>query len=229
MNTIAQIIKQISPINDWSILAYAGVDRKERSVWAKCKCGTVRRVKWRNIKSQKSIGCGCRRPFGHIEHGMSSINGKPTPEYKSWSKMLARASDRRKCQNDVIKKRYRDRGIKVCEEFHDFLKFLAHIGPKPTPTHTLDRIDNNRGYEIGNVRWISQAEQNRNTSANHLVNIEGVTKCISQWIRDLNLSNTTVMRRIRQGWSDVDALTIKPRQRNPTNGKPVRAGMFSVN
>lgn len=55
--------------------------------------------------------------------------------------------------------------------FHDgwsgrggFARFLAHIGPKPTPNHTLDRIKGDRGYEPGNVRWATRTEQARNRS-----------------------------------------------------------------
>lgn len=48
------------------------------------------------------------------------------------------------------------------EWFVDFDAFVDHIGPKPSDQHSLDRIDNDRGYEPGNVRWATAAEQTAN-------------------------------------------------------------------
>jgi hypothetical protein len=58
---------------------------------------------------------------------------------------------------------YGGRGIRVCDAWtNDFEAFLAHVGPKPTPTHTIDRIDVNGHYEPGNVRWATYSEQSKN-------------------------------------------------------------------
>jgi hypothetical protein len=63
--------------------------------------------------------------------------------------------------------RYKDwggRGITVCEEWrNNYEAFLAHIGRKPSPRHSIDRFPNNSGnYEPGNVRWATPREQNLN-------------------------------------------------------------------
>lgn len=81
---------------------------------------------------------------------------RDAPEYSSWQGMLAR------CHNPKSP-RYSDyggRGIAVCDEWREsFAAFFEHVGPKPTPAHSVDRIDNESGYLPGNVRWASPTEQ----------------------------------------------------------------------
>jgi hypothetical protein len=90
---------------------------------------------------------------------MARDNISNTPEYRAWCGAKSRCADKK----GYASKYYRDRGITVCDEWKcDFHAFFKHIGPKPTPKHTLDRIDNDRGYEPGNVRWATMTAQARN-------------------------------------------------------------------
>ncbi len=58
---------------------------------------------------------------------------------------------------------YGGRGIIVCPEWqNDFFSFLASVGMKPEGKYSLDRIDNGKGYEPGNVRWADLYTQNSN-------------------------------------------------------------------
>jgi len=86
--------------------------------------------------------------------------GRRTPEYQAWQNMRAR------CMNAAHPKyaRYGGRGITVCPEWDSFPAFFDHIGPRPSADHSLDRIDNERGYEPGNVRWATRREQQLNRS-----------------------------------------------------------------
>jgi DNA-binding XRE family transcriptional regulator len=81
-----------------------------------------------------------------------------TPLYKAWEAM------RRRCNNSryVQYKYHGGRGIKVCERWNTYVNFATDVGPHPGCGLTLDRIDNNRGYEPGNVRWASRQTQARN-------------------------------------------------------------------
>lgn len=84
-------------------------------------------------------------------------------EYSAWN------AARRRCHDPDVKAfpSYGGRGISVCPEwFVSFDAFLAYIGPRPSDEHSLDRIDNDRGYEPGNVRWATRSQQmaNRRTA-----------------------------------------------------------------
>jgi len=92
-------------------------------------------------------------------------NGKWTPEYGIYRGMIQRCSDR-KSKNW---KDYGGRGIRVCDRWlhgengkSGFACFLAAVGLRPTPKHSIDRIDNQGNYEAGNVRWATRRQQNNN-------------------------------------------------------------------
>lgn len=57
---------------------------------------------------------------------------------------------------------YASRGITVCERWLRFEDFLADMGRKPTPKHTIDRKDNDGNYEPGNCRWATRVQQMHN-------------------------------------------------------------------
>jgi hypothetical protein len=84
-----------------------------------------------------------------------------TPEKRLWGHMIERCTN----PNHHAWKNYGGRGITVCDEWRQsFSAFLAHVGPRPTPNHSLDRYPNNDGnYEPGNVRWATRSEQRANS------------------------------------------------------------------
>lgn len=100
-----------------------------------------------------------------MKHGHALGSGK-SPEYRCWRWVMARCYNR-KSRNYP---RYGARGIRVCPEWRrDFLAFFAHVGPRPSPQHSLDRFpDNDGNYEPGNVRWATAEEQARNRSTSKL-------------------------------------------------------------
>ncbi|HXI41511.1 MAG TPA: hypothetical protein VNH83_16125, partial [Bryobacteraceae bacterium] len=80
-------------------------------------------------------------------------------EHKIWKDMIKRCEN----QNNRAYVDYGGRGITVCPEWRSsFQAFYEHIGPRPAPDLSVDRIDNDRGYEPGNVRWATRTEQANN-------------------------------------------------------------------
>lgn len=133
-------------------------------------------------------------------HGASRSN-----EYTIFLSMLSR------CNNPkfVNYRNYGGRGIKVCDEWNcgsKFPAFIAYMGKRPSPKHSIDRIDNNGNYEPGNVRWVTQMEQSRNTRVNRLFTISGVTLCVTDWAKKYNISVLVVWARLRRGMAILDAL-----------------------
>lgn len=120
---------------------------------------------------------------------------------------------RTRCNNPkcVSYVRYGAVGIKVCPEWNSpegFIKFLEDVGPKPSPNHSLDRIDFRGDYTKDNVRWIPKVEQAKNTSKNRNITYNGKTLCAAEWDRELDLTPGTVLRRIDvNGWDIHKALS----------------------
>jgi hypothetical protein len=86
-----------------------------------------------------------------LKHGMTG-----TPEHTAWKGAKARCNQKKS-------KRFADYGGRgILFLFESFEQFFAELGPRPTPEHSVDRIDNDGHYEPGNVRWSTKSEQARN-------------------------------------------------------------------
>ena len=137
-----------------------GSDKFRRALWnCLCSCGKYKIVASRELVSKTVISCGCRMNATKfkMKHGKAR-----TSEYRIWINMKLRCSP--KCPSN-IKKYYYDRGIRVCDEWNHpqgFDSFICHVGWKPTNKHSIDRINNDKGYEFGNVRWATKSEQRKN-------------------------------------------------------------------
>jgi hypothetical protein len=118
-----------------------------------------------------------------------------TPTYASWSTMRSRAGRI---------KNYLDR--QVCERWNTFELFLEDMGERPSRRYSLERIDNNRGYEPGNCQWATRGEQSRNTSRNVYVTIGDRTQLLMDWLTELGLPDSTYYNRRYRGLTPEQAL-----------------------
>ena len=129
---------------------------------------------------------------------------KDHPEWNNWRAM------RERCLNPDFAQYadYGGRGITVCAQWATFQQFYEDVGPKPSPKHTLDRIDNIRGYEPGNVRWATGSEQRRNSRRKLVIlTAFGKSQPISDWATELGIPITTLWSRIfRDGKTHEQAL-----------------------
>jgi hypothetical protein len=132
-----------------------------------CDCGTVFIALGHNLRAGRTRSCGCLRREvmsvlkagnqNNYRHG-DTIGGA-TPEYTAWASMKARCAN---VQNPEFKN-YGGRGISVCDRWQgSFENFLADMGRRPSPRHSIDRIDNDGNYTPGNCRWATKAEQTAN-------------------------------------------------------------------
>jgi hypothetical protein len=124
----------------------------------KCACGGESLVRSYTLIGGAQKTCGCHGGKGNLHHGHAK-RGKRSPEYTSWKGMKERCFN----PNRPKWKHYGARGIRVCPEWvSSFDAFYSHVGPRPSPKHSIDRIDVDGHYEPGNVRWATSSEQIRN-------------------------------------------------------------------
>lgn len=176
-----------------------------------CKCGGIHLVAIKDLRSGKSTRCrSCGNHSaaqrGTVKHGAMRRN-RATPEYRAWKGMRDRCTNPR-CSSFP---RYGGRGITVALEWlgpGGFERFLAHIGPRPSERHSLDRIDSDGNYSPGNVRWATIHQQNRNKADTRSITIGERTQCLKDWARDLGLRYDMVHARIRRGWTVQKALNL---------------------
>ena len=178
----------------WTVVERSNGTFGQNIRWlCRCDCGTERNVVGGDLRSGKSICCGCVKKHGYTY----------TPTYTSWNSMIQRCTN----PNNLNYHNYGGRGIKVCDTWRDFRSFLADMGEKPEGT-SLDRIDNDMGYCKENCRWATRKQQANNRRTNNNVTFGGKTLNLKEWSELCGVTSTTIYYRIfKYGWPLDQALT----------------------
>lgn len=147
------------------------------------------------------------------KHGLSR-----TPEYRAWQTMRLRCLE----PANPAYRNYGGRGITVCERWRDSpTNFLTDLGPKPSPNHELDRIDNDGPYAPWNCRWVLRSENDRNRRNNVWIEFRGERRTMAEWCERYGLRDDTLRSRLKNGWTVERAITTPARSKAP-NGSILR-------
>lgn len=134
--------------------------RTKQGVWCavvRCDCGNVSVVQVTNITSGNSVLCrGCTSRKSNTTHGATSRRGKRHPLYLCWQAFRNRCNS----PSNAAYANYGGRGIRVCKEWSEsyeaFYEWAISAGWQRGLT--IDRIDNDKGYEPGNCQWLTKPE-----------------------------------------------------------------------
>lgn len=178
----------------------------------RCDCGNTKEIFISSLRKGLTKSCGCLNSELTAKrnriHGLTSKNDKP-PEFTIWVLM------RQRCQDPTTRSypSYGGRGIAVCDRWSSsFEAFYRDMGPRPTPDHQIERVDNDGPYSPENCRWASRVEQGNNRRDNRLITYAGETKTLSEWSRATGLKVHTIAARIdRLNWDVERSLTTPPR------------------
>ena len=170
--------------------------RNVQTVWTcRCDCGLVVRVRQCNLG--RTLSCGCylrdRTTARNTRHGFA-----PSPTYNVWLKMRLRCTD--PTQSDY--ERYGGRGITVCRQWlQSFEAFLADMGERPSPLHSIERKDNDGPYAPWNCRWATASEQARNRRSSRRLEYAGTVATLAEWSERTGVSAALISQRLRRGWT----------------------------
>ncbi len=190
--------------------ASAKPNGKYEWLWlCRCDCGNETFVRGNCLVSGNTTSCDCYRKE-RVSASASTHRMSKTRTFRIWGAM----HDRCRNANLSAAHRYVGRGIAVCDRWSSFENFLADMGEVPEGK-TLDRINNDGGYEPGNCRWVSRKEQARNRANNRRITYRNKTQPLSAWCEELNLKRSSVESRLKDGWSVDRAFETAVRPSTP--------------
>jgi hypothetical protein len=168
----------------------------------RCDCGNFTIVRGTSLRRGLARSCGCKfRTVAVTTHGKSK-----TREWRIWASMKARCNN----PNNEAFENYGGRGISVCKRWEEsFEAFWEDMGPRPSDSHSIDRINNDGNYEPGNCCWTTNTVQCRNRRSNRLLTFNGKTQSVAEWADELGIKSQVIANRLRRGWS-VEATLATP-------------------
>lgn len=187
-------------------------NKSGRVCWkCECECGNIKTISAQTLLNGGTKSCGCLRQEmvaqKNTKHG-KSIRGQVTPEYLTWCEIIKRTEN----PSCLGFKNYGGRGISICKEWREsFAAFLNDMGKKPTPLHSIERIDNNKNYCPENCKWVTRDVQNKNKRNTISITHQGISLCAKDWAERNNIKPSTVYGRLSKGWNPIKAITQLPK------------------
>jgi hypothetical protein len=194
-----------------TVLSRAERSGKDTRWLCLCECGNKRTTVGSRLKRGTCQSCGCLRNenvrAARLTHG-HTVGHTQSTEYRTWIAVLHRTSH----PNQVGYPNYGGRGISICPEWKDsFTRFLADMGLKPTPQHTIERVDVDGNYTPANCKWATRIEQAANKRTSVLIEGLGSRKVLAEWARVFEVSPTKLKKNINEcGDIFFAALVLKP-------------------
>lgn len=181
----------------------------------KCDCGQIKHILGESLRSSKCQSCGClNREITSAK--MKTHGGSSSRLYHVWQGIKNRCLN----PNSPEYYNYGGRGITICDEwldFDNFRVFMLSIGYNSKAAkgaQTIERIDVNKGYFPDNCTLIPLKQQPLNMTSNRKIRANNQTKLLTEWARELEVSETTIINRIKRGWSPEKAVTTPPKRVN---------------
>ena len=185
-----------------------------KTFWrCQCDCGSPPVVVWAaSLRRGNTRSCGCLHK--EVAAKWTKHGQEGTKLYKTWQGVKRRCLNRRSADYP----RYGARGIGVHEDWvSNFVAFALHVGEPPTLKHSIDRIDNDKGYEPGNVRWALPKAQANNTARNRILVCDGESLTVSQWATRTGFSSYMILGRLKLGWP-VERALHEPKRGSQSTG-----------
>lgn len=198
------------------VISYIGNNKFGAKVWGcRCDCGNITAVDSHSLTSGHTRSCGClmRERIGNVRrsHGESG-----TRLYHLYYGIKQRCEN----PNEKQYKHYGGRGIKLSQEWSDWESFRDWaLANGYEDNLTLDRIDVNGNYEPSNCRWITQAEQMRNTRKTRYLTIDGETKPLIEWCEIFQVPFGTASTRFTRGWENPYEILFGKKKGEIRNGR----------
>jgi len=193
----------------WTVLHRDGKKNEAIAYLCRCQCGTERRLQASWLNTGKSASCGCVAIEKLISRNMRHGSGN-----RRLRRVFKGMKDRCLKPNHEYFPDYGGRGISICERWlrgdgdsSGYKCFVIDMGDRPSPAHTLERIDNDKGYSPDNCKWATRAEQMLNRRNTIKMTFNGVTKPMAVWSRELGIPWGALRQRLLRGWSDERSLT----------------------
>lgn len=174
-----------------TVLDFCGLNKFQKATWrCSCECGNYVVVIGTSLTNGKKISCGCyekeSKKKTNFKHGLRRHD-----LYKTWLNIKARCYN----QHNNHYKYYGENGIVMCDEWkNDFKSFYDwSINHGWERGLSIERIDNHKGYEPSNCKWITMSEQSKNRTTNHyLVDKQGNIMTIADVARITNINARTL-------------------------------------